>query len=270
MKRLLGIEFFKLKHTKYFWVLTGLFVLLLISIPWSAHRVVEMISSGSEQIVGEGAGISIPIFDFVDIWQNLTFILKFFSLFLGFIIVISMSNEHSYGMVKQNVIDGLSRREFLLSKFYLILALSLGVTLATGIIGLVLGFMFSPVTDVASILEHIEFLPAYFLHLVVFQLFCLVVALWIKRSGITIAMLFFYVLLIEPIIVGLLMNYGLTWLAEFLPVNAINNIIRFPFTRYFFQKTIGSVQAVDLLILIGYGLLLFSLAYRMMTKRDLT
>jgi ABC-2 type transport system permease protein len=269
MGRLLSIEFFKLRHTKYFWVLSGLFLLLLLFIPSAAYKIVAMINEGSQGIVG-AEGIQIPFFDFVDLWQNLTFILKFFSIFLGFITVISMSNEYSYGMIKQNVIDGLSRTEFLLSKIYMIVTLSLIVSLVTLAIGLFMGYMHSPVTDLGSILEHIEFIPAYFLHLIAFQLFCLVVALLIKRSGITIAFLFFYVLMIEPILVLVMANHGMAGLAEFLPVNAINNIIRFPFYKYALQETLSTVSLIDLGILLGYIGLLTGLGYRLMTKRDLS
>lgn len=269
MLRLLSIEFFKLRNTKYFWVLSGLFLLLLFSVPGAAYKIVGLINDGTEKVFGNET-LSIPFFDFIDLWQNLTFILKFFTLFLGFIVVISISNEFSYGMIKQNVIDGLSRKEFLWSKISLVIVLSLVVTLVTLGIGLFMGFMYSPVTDIGSILEHIEFIPAYFLHLIAFQLFCLVVALLIKRSGITIAFLFFYVLVIEPLIVMFMSRYGLGALAEFMPVNAINNIIRFPFYKYGFQETLTTVSMVDLGILIGYiGLLVF-ISHRLMTKRDLS
>ncbi len=181
-----------------------------------------------------------------------------------------MSNEYSYGMIKQNVIDGLSRTEFLLSKIYMIVVLSLIVSLVTLGIGLFMGFMHSSVTDMASILDHIEFIPAYFIHLVAFQLFCLVVALLIKRSGITIAFLFFYVLMIEPIMVLIMMKHGMSGLAELLPVNAINNIIRFPFYKYAFRETLSTVSIVDLSVLLGYVALLIGVSYRLMTKRDLS
>lgn len=269
MFRLIGIEFFKLRNTRYFWILSGLFLLLLISIPGVAHKIVSMINDGTEGIAGQ-EGLQIPFFDFVDLWQNLTFILKFFSLFLGFIIVISMSNEYSYGMIKQNVIDGLSRREFLMSKIYMIVILSLIVSLFVLCIGLFMGFVHSPVTDIGSILEHIEFIPAYFLHLVAFQLFCLVVSLLIKRSGITIAFLFFYVLMIEPILVLIMTRYGMAGLAEFLPINAINNVIRFPFYKYAFKEGLNTVSMVDLGILLGYIGLLVGVSHRLMTQRDLS
>ncbi|NND93519.1 MAG: hypothetical protein HKN45_01570, partial [Flavobacteriales bacterium] len=190
--RLLRIEFFKLKNTKYFWVLSALFALMLLAIPYTADKFVSLINEGGETIAGM-EGLSLPFFDFVDIWQNLYWIIKFFSIFLGFIMVISVTNDIGYGMMKQNVIDGMSRREYLHSKVLMAVALSLTFTLISALVILFVGYRFSPVTEIEFVFEHIEFVPAYFVHLIAFQLFCMVVALLIKRSGITIAFLLFYV-----------------------------------------------------------------------------
>lgn len=267
--RLLNIEFHKLKSTKYFWVLTGLFALMLMAIPYGAHRFVGMLNEGSEAIVGMD-GIGMPFFDFVDIWQNLYFVIKWFSVYLGFIVVISLSNDMSYGIMKQNIIDGMSRQEYLLSKVHMIIGLSLVFTLISALIILFMGFVHSPVTDLEFILEHIEFVPAYFLHLVAFQLFCAAVTLMIKRSGITIAFLLFYVFMIEPILAAVMMNYGLGAIAEFLPVNAIGNIIRFPFYKYALQETQTTVAFKDLAILVAYIGGLYWWNRKLVVDRDLT
>jgi ABC-2 type transport system permease protein len=268
MRRLLSIEFFKLKNSRYFWILSGLFIVLLMSIPYTARVIVNKVSQQAEIIDALG-GLTLPFFDFVDVWQNLTFIFKFFSIFLGFITVISVSSEYSYGMMKQNVIDGLSRAEFLWSKVLMITALSLVMTIVALLICLYMGYTYSPVTDWTFVTAHIEFIPAYFLHLVAFQLFCLVVTLVIKRSGVTIAALFFYVLMIEPMIASYMSYQGLALLAEFLPVNAISNIIRFPFYKYAMRETQTTIGMMDLGILMGYIGLLTYVAHRILTKRDL-
>jgi ABC-type transport system involved in multi-copper enzyme maturation permease subunit len=268
MLRLLSIEFFKLKNSRYFWILSGLFLVLLMSIPYTARVIVNTITREADVIDALG-GLSLPFFDFVDVWQNLTFIFKFFSIFLGFITVISVSSEFSYGMLKQNVIDGLSRAEFLWTKVLMIVVLSAVMSIVALLIGLYMGYMYSPVTEWTFVTAHIEFIPAYFLHLVAFQLFCLVVTLLIKRSGIVIAALFFYVLMIEPLLGSYMSHHGMALLAEFLPVNAISNIIRFPFYKYAMRETQTTIGMMDLSILIGYIGLLTFVAHRMLTKRDL-
>jgi len=270
MKRLIGIELFKLRHTTYFWVLSGLFLLFLLSVPFAAK--VMLTKFGANEMI-QGLPIDVnklPIFDFVDIWQNLTWVYKSFSIFLGFIIVISVGNEYSYGTVKQNVIDGLSRKEFLWSKIGFILLSSAIASLAVVVIGLIMGFMWSAVTDFEYIVKSIEFIPAYFVHLVTFQMFCLIVTMFIKRSGIVIALLIFYNYIIEPIIASIIKyHYKLEWLGELLPTEAMGNVIRLPFTKYAFQETQTTVGGMDLLVLLVYlGLFMF-LAHRMIMRRDM-
>lgn len=270
MLRLFSIEFYKLRNTRYFWILAGLFLIFLISVPIAAKSLLNYLESIGETVFDGMNPGELPLFDFVDLWQNLTWVYSAFSIFLGFIIVISISNEFSYGTIKQNIIDGLSRKEFLWSKLSFILVASLIVSLLVTIIGLIMGYLWSPVTDLEFVLLHIEFIPAYFLHLVSFQVFCLVLSLLIKRSGITIALLVFYVYVIEPTLTAILrFEYDLEWLAKLFPMKAIGNIIPLPFGKYLLQETQTSVGMDDLAILGGYLALLLFLAYRMMTKRDL-
>jgi ABC-type transport system involved in multi-copper enzyme maturation permease subunit len=270
MFRLLSIEFFKLKNTRYFWILAVLFVVFLFALPIGAHFFQDYLGSKGEVPVLGITANEIPLFDFVDIWQNLTFLYKYFSIFLGFIIVISVCNEFSYGTIKQNVIDGLSREELWLSKVLFIIAISLVMSLVALFVGLMCGLMWSPVTEWNFIVKNIAFIPAYFLHLVGFQLLCMVISLLIKRSGIVIALMVFYIYIIENIATGIIeYHYKLPWLADLFPVQAIGNIIRSPFNKFLLQETQDFVAMGDLGILAGYIALLLFLAYWLVGKRDL-
>ena len=271
MVRLFLIEYFKLKNTRYFWVLLILFLIFLLAVPIGSKLLLDYLISIGEDFSGLGFRLDeLPLFDFVDIWQNLTWIYKSFSILLGFVAVISISNEFSYGTIKQNVIDGLSRQEFLQSKVIFIVVLSAIVSLAVFLIGLIMGLMWSPVKEIPFIFHSIEFVGAYFLHLVGFQLFCFVVALLIKRSGLTIALLIFYVFIIERIAAAIVeYHYKLPAVADFFPVNAIGNIIRIPFTKYALQETQTYVSLWDFSILTGYIFLLLYVANYLLGKRDL-
>ena len=129
MLRLLKIEFLKVKNTTYFWVFFSLFLAFLLSVPIFSKSFLDYLAEQGEKLMGMEIN-SLPFFDFVDIWQNLTFLYKFLSLLPAFIIVISVSNEYRYGTIKQNVIDGLSRNELLLSKLLFAVTLSAVVSFA--------------------------------------------------------------------------------------------------------------------------------------------
>lgn len=87
MMRLLKIEFHKLRNTKYFWILASLFVMFMLAIPIASNFFLDYITEQGAEFAGISAN-QIPLYDFVDIWQNLTFVYKMFSIFLGFIVVI--------------------------------------------------------------------------------------------------------------------------------------------------------------------------------------
>ena len=271
MLRLFKIEYFKLKHSKYFWILFGLFGIFLLAVPISLKIFLDYLTSIGEDIADLGIAPSdMPFFDFVDLWQNITWTYSMFSIFLGFIMVISISNEYSYGTVKQNVIDGLSRKQFLWTKISFIIGLSAIVSFAALLIGLIIGLAWSPTKDFVFIVKHIEFIPAYFLHLVAFQLFCLMISIIIKRPGITIALLFFYIFMVEPILSTVLIyKYKLVLLGNLLPMKAIGNIIPMPWTKYALKQTQTSVGLDDLVILLVYIVIIYLISQWIAVKKDL-
>jgi ABC-type transport system involved in multi-copper enzyme maturation permease subunit len=268
MLELINIEFYKLRNTRYFWVLSGLFILFLISVPIGVYSFLEYLTAQGENIFDfDLAPNELPFFDFVDIWQNFTWIYKGFSAFLAFIIVISICNEFSYGTIKQNIIDGLSREQFLWSKIGFIVAQALGVSLAVTIILMVSGLLLSPVQGGSFMLDNIEFVGGYFLHLIGYQLFAMFLALLIKRSGIVISILILYTYVVEFIFGNLLdYNWDMTWLANLLPVRAIGNIIPFPYGKYALRESQNYIGMDDLGILIGYIFLLGGLCYWLITR----
>ncbi|RMG62121.1 MAG: hypothetical protein D6722_18790 [Bacteroidetes bacterium] len=271
MLRLLRIEWFKLRHSRYFWALFGLFVLVLLGLPLGVRGFLVYLTSQGESILRlDISAVEIPLYDFVDIWQNQAWIYTLFSLFLGFIPVISVGNEYSYGTIRQNVIDGLSPSDLFWSKVLFMLVLALVVTFITGLIGLVTGYLWSPVTEWSFVVQNMKFLPAYGLHLLAFQLLCLVVVLLIKRTGIVMALLTFYIYGVEFIAQGIL-RFKLEWelAAKFLPGRATHMLIPNPFPKYILQETITTIPLDGLLLAIGSVILYGGLAYMLLTRRDL-
>ncbi|MFK7972251.1 MAG: ABC transporter permease subunit [Bacteroidia bacterium] len=271
MLKLISLEFYKLRNTRYFWILSGLFVVLLIAVPVGVHEFMDYLTSKGENIFDLPVKPNeIPLFDFVDIWQNFTWMYRFFSLFLGYTVIISICNEYSYGTVKQNVIDGLSRVQFLMSKVGFIVALSLTMTLIATLVLLCLGFLWSPVQGMSFITHNIEFMGAYFLHLVGFQLFCMTMAFLIKRSGIVIAIMTFYIYMVESIGAAII-EFALErpFLANLLPVRALGKIIPNPFGKYMLLEAQDYIGWGDLGILLLYIGIFAGLSYWLVNKRDL-
>jgi ABC-type transport system involved in multi-copper enzyme maturation permease subunit len=208
----------------------------------------------------------IPIFVFPDIWHNITYIAGFLKIIPAIYVIISVCNEISYGTMRQNIMNGLSRSEFMRSKFFLILILSLSVTLFLLVTGLTLGFIYTRDIEMHYIIKYSGFLAAYFLQVTVYQLIAFLMALLIKRTGLAMGLLIIYTYIVEPIVV---FRIKTGWIKGLFPLKAINNLIRVPFGRYMLRETQDYVAVQDLCILLAYAVLFIFLIYLVLRKRDL-
>jgi ABC-type transport system involved in multi-copper enzyme maturation permease subunit len=145
MLRLLTIEFHKLQYNKASKVLSIIYFALLTSI-----ALIAAIKFDIGPIKFHLAEMG--IFNFPYIWHFNTYVAAFFKLFLLLVIVSMMANEYSYKTLKQNLIDGLSKKEFILSKFYTVIAFSLISTVFVFLVSFILGIIYSSYNEFAIII----------------------------------------------------------------------------------------------------------------------
>ncbi len=272
MIRLLNIEWLKLKNYRVFWILSGMYFLGLLIILSSGMFFLEFLKSKGAEFEGIDPTI-LPLYDFPDVWQNITYIATFFKLFLSFIVVISVTNEITYRTIRQNIIDGLNKYEFLQSKFLLIIVLSLTGTVFLFFEGLVMGLIYSDVTGIKYILQDTQFLFAYFLEVCTYLSFALLLSLLIRKSGFVIVFLFMYTLMFEPFVtINMEHNPHLTdvmdWIIPYLPIKSLNNLTRLPFGKYIFQEIQDYVAVFDVLIVICWLIVYNGLSFLLLKKRD--
>ena len=220
------------------------------------------------------------IFNFPIVWHITTYFSALFKFFFAIVVVSMIGNEYSNKTLKQNLIDGLSKREFILSKFYTIVFFSIISTVIIFILSLVLGLVYSSYNEISIIVREIEFLPAYFLKLLGFFSFCLFLGVLAKRSAFALAFLFVDFIL-EWIVFGLIVwksNVEMaTKIQNFFPLTAISNLIKQPFQRVAMSKfpeknDLAYDYAVHLdssIIVVLWTAIFILSAYYMIKKRDL-
>jgi len=276
MFRLLNIEIHKLKHSRASKVLIILYFALLTSISLIAAIKFDI---GPIQFHLADMGI----FNFPYIWHFNTYTAAIFKFFLLLVIVSMMANEYSNKTLKQNLIDGLSKKEFILSKFYTVVALAAISTLFVFIVSLVLGYMYSDYTELSIVMDDIEFLFAFFIKLIGFFSFGLFLGILIKRSAFAVAALLIWAFIENAIIRGLLywkLKDHMDDIMRILPLESMSNLIKEPGSRLDAVKSIGkqvgenwggkiSVQPLDLLIVILWTGIFIYLSYVLVKKRDL-
>jgi ABC-type transport system involved in multi-copper enzyme maturation permease subunit len=278
MKRLLAIELQKIWKNKASRVLTLAYFVILSFIALIAS-VKFNIGSFQLRIADEG------IFNFPYIWHFNTYIASILKFFLAIVIVSMMANEYSYGTLKQNLIDGMSKKEFVLSKFLTVFVFAGSSAVFVFIMSLILGLCFSSYTEIGIIFSELEYILAYFVKLMGFFSFCLFLGILIKRSAFALGFLLIWNI-VEGIISGLisfkLFPEGNTasYITMFLPLESMSNLIVEPFTRLSFVKTIGTqigvtqfkdygVHWYGILIVVMWILIFMLLSYKLLKKRDL-
>jgi len=272
MLRLLKIELKKLYPNRYFRILGALWGVAFLAMPiglWSFLLWFERKVIDSEDFAFLKP-TEWPVFDFVDIWQNVAYLYKCITIFLCFIVIASVTNDFESKTIRQNIIDGLSRKEFWLSKISFLLFISTLTTALVGIFTLILGFLFSPVTELEFVFKNMEFLGAYFIHVFYFLSFCLVVSLLIKRALFVFPFILFWIYILE-FIPGMIIThkYKQEFLADLLPAEAGWNLIRMPFEKYFLRYSQDFVSAQDVLIAGGWIAIFLLISYLLVVKRDL-
>jgi len=226
------------------------------------------------------------IFDFPYIWHLNTFMTSLLKIFLAVVVVSMMSNEYSYKTIKQNLIDGLSKKEFVASKFITVLTMALGSTVFVVLVSLILGLIYSDYTEASIIFSQLDFIPAFFLKLTLFFSFCLFLGVFVRKSAFALGFLFLWAI-IEQIAYGLIGKYilGANWelartIKGFFPLESGARLIGEPFTRLSAVQNVASqvgesftldyrVHWYELLISIVWIALFIWGSYRILKARDL-
>ena len=277
MKRLLQIEFIKLWNNKASKVLIISYFILLTLI--SLIAAIKFDIGPVKFHLAE-----LGIFDFPYIWHFTAFIAAFFKLFLAVVIVSMMANEYSNKTIKQNLIDGLSKWEFIYSKFLTVLAFSAVSTLFLFVISLALGLAYSSFDEFSIIFSDLEFILAYFIKLLGFFSFCLFLGIFVKRSAFALGFLILW-LIVEQIIFGLIGWKLTSWetaksIKNFFPLEAMQNLVDEPFTRLSAVKNLGNqigedlnfdyaVHWYEILIVMAWTAIFIYGSYALLKKRDL-
>jgi ABC-type transport system involved in multi-copper enzyme maturation permease subunit len=199
-----------------------------------------------------------------------------------------MANEYSYKTLKQNLIDGLSKKEFILSKFYTVVAFALASTVFVFVVSLLLGLSYSDYNEFAIITSDLEYIVAFFIKLVGFFSFGLFLGILVKRSAFAIGAMVVW-LIGESIFKGYLFyslkntentSEQVDGIMQFLPLEAMTNLIKEPFSRLGAVRsvanqvgeTITKSYAVDfstILIVCVWTFVFVYLSLALLKKRDL-
>ncbi|RKS97637.1 ABC transporter permease [Chryseobacterium defluvii] len=280
MLKLLKLEYYKNLNYRPFKVFTVLYFAILIALLFIG--LVDLKIFGNPINLKEQG-----IYNFPEIWNFTTWIVALLKIFLGLIIVFSISQEFSNRMFKQNTIDGLSRKEFISSKLLTITLFTTVSTLLVFVITIFLGYQYSKVTDSAKVFEEMFFIGNYFLKLFTFFCFLMFLSVLLRKS-VFVFLAFFVFWIMESILIGVesfTRLQGLTqqqrldvaqnsfFFTKLLPLESMSSLIPNPLIRLNLAKMMGlkyefTYPTESLIACIVWSVIFIFGSYWILKKRD--
>ena len=222
MLHLLKIEWLKIKNYRAFWLFAILYLVSIFVVnyfAWFAQQRLYESLPMTEQILKNA-------YVFPRVWKTVGWINSWLLYFPGMLMIMLMVNEFNFKTHRQNVIDGLSRQQFINVKLMICILLALVITL----INIATGFIFGSITQGNFRWEGFEYIGYTFLQTIVYIFFALMLAVLLRRSGVAIIVFILYGLIFEWLITALV-TFKLHWApaAYFLPLEVTDVIIPLPF-----------------------------------------
>ncbi len=262
MFQLLKVEWMKVKNYRTFWVLSILYLVSVFGANYIAYHIWDLRPKNNDM---SRAIMGTP-FDFPDVWHVVSYTSSFLMFMLGLLIIISFTNEYSYKTHRQNIIDGWSRKEFIVVKMVLTVIVALVATIAVFITALLFGLYEN---SASFTLEKVEFIGYFFIQAVSYCAAALLFSLLFKRSGITIGVYFLYTLILENMLAAFLNHYADN-IGRYLPLETTDNLIRVPVFKVIINQLTSSYNTTALLIMAAvYLALYYFISFRKFQTDDL-
>lgn len=276
MLKLLKIEFKKILTYRVFWILMGsYFIFLILGILMAGFTINNWIDE-----INKHSPIPFPhatIYFFPDIWQNITFFasIRFILILPATVIIILITNEFTNKTIRQNIVNGMSRQEFLLSKLQIIFLISVLITFILFIGTLILGYVNTSSPDMAMVFKKMNYMAGFFIQVFSILVFAFFLGFLLRNTGLSIAIFTLYVAIVEPVLFFILKIPKLqpNNISQFLPVNSVIRIVQYPYFPML-KKLMGlnvqeHLSMLDCLVPLVYASVMIGIVYWVLAKKDL-
>lgn len=243
MLKLLKIEWLKLRHYRTFWVLGILYMVSVFAAGYIGYRIERNTLDQSKELKMI-AGTS---FSFPDVWQSVSWLSSLLVFLPALLIVTFVTNEFVYKTHRQNIIDGWSRSQFISVKIVLVVLLAIASTFMVFLTSVLIGLM----GDRSFSFEDVQYVAYYFVQAVSYNSLALLCAVLLKRTGLALGIFLAYAYFLENLI-GNLLNWKIeSKPGNYLPLNATDNLIPFPFIKNVTKQILSTPDAKWLLVFAG-------------------
>ncbi|MCS7013151.1 MAG: ABC transporter permease [Chloroherpetonaceae bacterium] len=245
---LIEIEFLKTTRRAAFWITAGIYTLFAILILSFLVFVPQAITFNNREVF-----LRLP-----EGWSGMIGLFKWFStIYVPVTITLLAASEFTYRTARQNVIDGLSKEAFFLSKLWLIVFTALLYVLIFFVSVLVFGAIGSAKQGISEPLirwQDVDLIAAYFVVLLGYGTIAFLFSFLTRSAGAALASTLLYTIIIENIASVVFSFFdSLKTIVKYLPTRVFDDLLnplRYDAQRL--EQTTAQVQKlrdeVDLIV----------------------
>lgn len=271
MKRIVGIEWSKISTYSFFKIIIILHFCLFFLVAFVFSRM----------------NISVPgftfknLFMFPNVWSTFAWVASWFNILLALLVIVLTGNEFTFRTFRQQILSGLSRKEFIYGRGVLVLFLTAYGFVMVTFTGLVFGMIFTPDLQFNMIFDNFGLVFIYMVQAIGYMVIGILLAVLFRNTSLAIVIYLLYFILIEPIIrvflpVEVRLYFPVKIISHLTPVPEIlemtssggTDTAAFSFERLGIMPEQLPPITTILMALVYISLFTF-LIFRMVQKRDL-
>ncbi|MFT5859057.1 MAG: ABC-2 type transport system permease protein [Flavobacteriaceae bacterium] len=254
MKNLITIEWMKLRRLMTMKVILIVYAIMVPLIFWAISYISIRVGPGTE--------VSLPssMYQFPEVYNYVGYIASFFNLMIGVIVIVFTTNELKYKTQRQNVIDGLNKREVIMAKFYVVFLLAFAISFYAFLVSLIFGAINGNIGDLFDGIQHVG---AYFVSTFGYFIFALFFANLVRLPALAIVLY-----LVSTTVEGIIGFITTNMYVQFFPLSTFADLVPIPILPDGAPEFIWG-QGGRVLLALGYILILVIISYRVIKKRDI-
>jgi len=274
MKSLISIEWLKIKKYPAFWWMVIIVMLTYPGINAMTYYSYQKMTNGKDMVNNIAKMFLGNPFAFPETWHSVAYFSSFFILLPSILVIMLVTNEYTFKTHRQNIIDGWSREQYITSKLFDVLIVSLIVTIFYILVAAGFG-LYTDSTTTNQWANQLQYIPLFLLQTFAQLSIAFLLGYLIKKAFIALGIFLFYYLIVENIAVNYA-RFKMDDIGRFLPFEISDRLIPVPafFSRFGKDAKASYDHALSLIpehvvytiLLTG---LIWGICYAVHKKRDL-
>ena len=272
MFSILKTEWLKIKKYPAFWWILGITILSYPGINSLFYFIHKDMTRSKDMAAQIATAVFGSPFTFPEVFKTVAFSSSLFMIIPAILIIMLICNEYTYKTNRQNIIDGWSRNNFLLGKFFSVLIVA---TITAGlaiIVSFAIGIINKNSETIVQPYNQFKYMIYFYLQTLSQLSFAFLLGLLLRRAFITLGVFIFYSVIVENILEGLGRKYT-NDLGRFLFLEISNRLTPLPtFMSKFGEERynlLASQFNQHIWLTLVYTLIFWLLSLWIIKKRDL-